>query len=106
MKKVILDFHFFQELANVPDYVEENIKFYQEKFLEWLTDPSNKHQYWFYPDPVENDFADDDNEPSLSYAGEAFVYWLNEFILTDSVEKASLEEGEYTGKTIYKIIHF
>lgn len=60
-------------LIMAPAYVAQRAKDYQMRFDKWLSAPENDHGYWI---------TGPDGTPALCYDGaEAFVRWLNEFVL-------------------------
>lgn len=69
-------------LLSVPAFVAENARAYQAEFDKWLHAPSSKHDYWV---------TAPDGTKALCYDGaEAFVAWLNKYVLHDTEAKAQL----------------
>ena len=67
-------------LIAVPAIIADHAKEYQKDFDQWLYSPNANHNYWI---------ASPDGTKALSYDGaEAFVSWLNEYILKDIEHKA------------------
>lgn len=67
-------------LISVPTIVAENAKEYQTRFDKWLNSPCADHNYWI---------QSPDGTRALCYDGaEAFVSWLNEYILINTETKA------------------
>lgn len=77
---VNLVFDYYTDIIDVPNYIAYNIKDYQDKCDEWLFDESIDHQFW-----ERDEFGKKD---VVGICSEAFVYWLNEFILKNNDEKA------------------
>lgn len=85
MKRIAIKMTYDADIAEVPDFIEADLKKYQRKFDKWLYDKSNKHKYWVYKD----------GRPyGVSFRGDAFVEYLNEVVLCDCDEKASIIEME------------
>ena len=69
-------------LILTPARIAQRAKEYQLQFDQWLTAPASEHSYWV---------ASPDGTPALCYDGaEAFVRWLNEFVLTPDETPASV----------------
>lgn len=63
-------------LLSVPAHIARDARAYQMQFDKWLTAPQAGHNYWH---------IGPDGTPALRYDGaEAFVKWLNEFVLDAS----------------------
>ncbi len=86
MKPVILHDFCVVDLAIVPNFVADDLYAYQKKFDEWLFDRSNDHGYWVI-DPHDGDWG-------LCYDDEAFIKWLNEYIIEDENEKAAILKND------------
>ena len=68
-----------QCLLSVPAFVAENARVYQAEFDKWLQS-STEHDYWV---------TAPDGTKALCFDGaEAFVAWLNQYVLQDSEGKA------------------
>ena len=80
--RLFVKFDINADIIDVPRFVIDNRKELQLQFLDWLYDTSNLHPYWVYHGKTLG----------VSYRSDAFVHWLNEFILKDCPEKASLLE--------------
>ena len=69
-------------LIMAPEYVAQHAQDYQMQFDEWLHAPATEHGYWV---------TGPDGTPALCYDGaEAFVKWLNEFVLRPEENRASV----------------
>ncbi|MDF2870497.1 MAG: hypothetical protein K0R05_2072 [Anaerocolumna sp.] len=85
MKQVILKWTYYSDIINVPNDIVEDIHEYQMKFDKWLSDKGSKHNYWVtFQNEEGASFA-------LEFDSEAFVTWLNDYILSDSDEKVTFE---------------
>ena len=84
MAKMVLKFTFDADVIEVPDFIVKKRKFYQSKFDEWLFDENNDHTFWLYKKG---------KKVCVSYRAEAFVMWLNTYILADSEEKADIYDS-------------
>lgn len=73
-------FDYYVDIINVPDYIGINIKKYQNKCDRWLFNKLNEHEFW------EKDSSG--RKLGVGVCSESFIYWLNNFILNDSHEKA------------------
>ena len=93
MSIVVLEWACDYVLIDCPSYISDKIDAYQQQFDIWLSDRSNNHGYWVsyeYSaeyfiergeiDPYEGG-RDPDGKDGLSFGAEAFVNWLNEYIL-------------------------
>lgn len=69
------------DIAYIPDICSEKIESYYDAFLKWLYDKKTDHKYWVYRNG---------RKYGVSYSGDAFVYWLNRFILMDSDDQAKI----------------
>ena len=81
---IMIKHDYYNDLINVPDSIAKNIKKYQNKFDKWLHDKSNNHPFW------ETDKFG--KKLAAITSSEAFIYWINEFVLSDSKQKAVLYE--------------
>lgn len=77
---VNLVFDYYTDIINVPDSIVNQIKKYQNKCDKWLYNKLNNHEFWIK----------DENGKKLGVGicSEAFVYWLNEFVLKNNDKKA------------------
>lgn len=77
---MLLNFAFSEydtDILEVPEFIIENIDLYRKKFEKWLYDKSNKMTY-------------DSKDRVFRFRGDAFVYWLNTYVLKDNDTKAKL----------------
>jgi hypothetical protein len=85
--KVIIDFYEDADIIECPENIVGSLMDYREKFLEWLFDKQNEHSYWYYKNGEKF---------GCCYRSEAFVEWLNKFILFDSLDKVEVIETNVT----------
>lgn len=78
MEKILINFEYRSDLALVPNEIVTDLYDLKLTFCSWLKDPYN-HNYF-----INN---------TLSFDGQAFVDWLNKYILKDA-EKATLLEPD------------
>lgn len=81
--KIIAQFSFDMDIICCPDYIVNDLETYKENFYVWLYDKKNNHPYWLQKNGKKY---------SCLYRSQAFVDWLNEFILQNSKEKATVVE--------------
>lgn len=79
--KVVLDFDDSADIIDCPSFIVDDIINYQINFIDWLNDESNNHCYWNYTNGRKN---------GVSFRCEAFVEYLNRYILNRSNDKASI----------------
>lgn len=75
-------FDYYVDIINVPDNIGLNIKKYQNQCDRWLYNKLNDHEFW------EKDSSG--KKLGVGICSEAFVYWLNKFVLKNSKEKANI----------------
>lgn len=80
--RMLVNFSINADIIDVPQSVIDNRKALQSCFFDWLYDTGNNHKYWRMLDGTMG----------VMYRSDAFVEWLNEFVLKDSTEKASILE--------------
>lgn len=93
---MLLNFAFSEfdaDILDVPRLVIDNINSYRKEFEKWLYDKSNKMTY-------------DTKERVFRFRGDAFVYWLNTYVLNESSEKAKLinsqpDSVDLSAKTVW-----
>lgn len=73
-------FDYYADIISVPDSFGINIKKYQNQCDKWLFNKLNEHEFW--------EKNDSENKLGVGVCSESFIYWLNEFVLKDSKEKA------------------
>ena len=61
----------YVDIINMPDEIAGNLDEVVNEFLKWMFDKTNDHKYWI---------IEDGQKKYCSYATEAFVDWLNQFI--------------------------
>lgn len=82
---MVLKFCIDADIIDCPEHILDKLPEYQNQFTDWLFDKNNDHPYWFYING---------EKMGCCYRSEAFVNWLNEFILKDSQYKAKILEKE------------
>ncbi len=83
--KVVLEFCINSDIIECPNNIIKDIKKYQLDFFDWLFDENNDHSYWTY---------EDGKKEGCCYRSDAFVEYLNTFVLSESDEKAVIIEQE------------
>lgn len=83
MIKVLVKFCVNADIIECPDWVVTDLKGYQQSFDVWLFDKKNDHPYWKYKDGEKY---------GCCYRANAFVDWLNRFVLCSALEKSSVLE--------------
>ncbi|HEX9061775.1 MAG TPA: hypothetical protein VF941_16475 [Clostridia bacterium] len=83
MKKIVLSADNYPCIYIVPDFIAGNMKEYIDQFFDWLYNENNDHGYWVKTSAGEL--------RGVCYTEEAYIKWLNEFVVGDS-EKAILVE--------------
>lgn len=81
--KVLVKFCVDADIIECPNHIVSDLEEYQHRFTEWLYDKNNDHSYWMYVDGEKY---------GCSYRAEAFVEWLNTFILNSNQDKAKVLE--------------
>lgn len=87
--KVVLKFCINADIIDCPNDIIKNLGKYQLDFFDWLFDENINHSYWMY---------EDGKKEGCCYRSDAFVEWLNSFILAERDEKAIVLEVE---KNVY-----
>ena len=95
---VNLVFDYYTDVINVPDEIGTQIKKYQKKYDKWLYNKDNNHQYW-----EKDEYG---KKLGVGICSDAFVYWLNSFVLNDGEQKAvvlkrNLQEYDSSLPTIF-----
>jgi len=80
---LITKFDISADIIDVPPFIINDIKSYQEQFFIWLCDKNNDHAYWHYQGGKKY---------GLNYRSNALIEWLNTFPLADYSEKAEAVE--------------
>ncbi len=79
---LFVEFDVSADIIDVPERVIQEKDKLHRQFLKWLTDKRNHHKYWVTVG----------GHRGLSYRSEAFVEWLNTYILSESEEKARIDQ--------------
>lgn len=87
MKKVVIEMTYDADIILVPDEIEQNIKKIQEQFDDWIHDKANDHPFWVYKHREKY---------CPCFRGDAFVYYLNTYIIQDKSKEACVLEMEVT----------
>ena len=75
---LFVEFDVSADIIDVPEAVIDRRDHLHKSFLKWLCDRRTKHKYWVTVN----------GHNGLCYRSDAFVEWLNEYILKESDEKA------------------
>ena len=78
-------FTFNYDLIDVPKDIANNIKKYQLQCDKWLFDKNNNHNFWIR--------RGSNKKYAVNTCSEAFVYYLNTFVLKNSNGVASVVES-------------
>lgn len=78
--KIVLKFTYDADIISIPFEHIFFLKKYQNSFDEWIHNDEIEHPYWDYSS----------GDKVACFRGDAFVFWLNKFILNDSPQKAIL----------------
>lgn len=81
--KVLVEFSVDADIIECPKWTVEELPAYQIQFREWLFDKKNDHPYWVYKNEEKH---------GCCYRSHAFVEWLNNFVMQDNLEKATVIE--------------
>ena len=79
-------FTYDYDLIDVPQELVKQIKKLQLKCDKWLYNKENEHEYWI-KEGLSTKFA-------VNTCSEAFVYWLNTFVLADFEYKAKIVQKD------------
>lgn len=91
-------FDYYVDIVSVPDYIGIDLLKYQNKCDQWLFDKTNEHEFW------EKD--DSGKKLGVGICSEAFIYWINKFILKDSEEKAYIVKRNINENNNYPSIYY
>lgn len=80
MKLLICFSEFDADIIDVPLFVLEKKNKLSDRFIKWLYDKDNDHGFW------------DSKKSVVNFRSEAFVFWINQFVLKDSKEQAVVLE--------------
>ena len=91
-------FDYYADIVSVPDYIGIDLLNYQNKCDKWLFDKTNEHECW------EKDASG--KKLGVGICSEAFIYWINKFILKDSEEKAYIVKRNINENNNYPSIYY
>ena len=91
-------FDYYADIVSVPDYIGIDLLNFQNKCDKWLFDKTNEHEFW------EKDASG--KKLGVGICSEAFIYWINKFILKDSEEKAYIVKRNINVKNNYPSIYY
>ena len=77
--RVLVEFCIDADMIECPDFIVKDLESYQGEFSKWLCNEENDHNYWVYKNGEKY---------GCNYRSEAFVEWLNTFVLNTCAEKA------------------
>lgn len=83
---VNLVFDYYTDVVDVPDFVAEKLKKYQNKCDKWLFNKLNEHDFW--------ELDENGNKEAVGICSEAFVYWLNHVELSSSNQTAKIVQRD------------
>lgn len=75
MVKVAIEFTYYVDIIEVPDYIAKDIKKYQRAFDKWLYDKDNNHGLWVIVDGQKK---------AVSFDTQDFVDYLNRHAISNS----------------------
>lgn len=90
MIKVLVEFCIDADIIECPDWIVKDLGLYQTRFREWLSDENNDHSYWCYKNG---------KKVGSSFRSDAFVEWLNKFVLYNQSEKSKVLEECVSSET-------
>lgn len=101
MKEVIINWTYCYDQIACPSFIADDLEHYQMEFDSWISNPNNEHEYWIYIDA---------GEVALSFDTDAFVNWLNKYVIEND-EKAyflqrNIEKGVFKKKFKFPTINF
>lgn len=82
--KIVVDFGCDADIIDCPEQIIDDLDNLRNRFIDWLFDEKNDHSYWMYENGEKH---------GCCYRSEAFIEWLNKYILTDSEYKVELIES-------------
>jgi hypothetical protein len=82
--EAVIQFGMDADIIDCPVDILNNLTEYRNKFIDWLYDKQNHHSYWVYKNGEQY---------GCCYRSEAFVEWLNYFVLPNSIIKAKVLES-------------
>lgn len=95
MGKVLLNWTYQSDLIECPDYISDHLLNYQLSFDQWLTNPSNHHGYWT---------KDCEGDDAVCFGSDAFVDWLNEYVIKDGENKVIFAKMDFQANEIEKLL--
>ncbi len=87
---VVFTFRF--DLVDVPKDIAKDLKKHQLQCDKWLFNKKNNHEFW-----IERG---SNKKYAVNTCSEAFVYYLNTFVLNNSKEKATIVEKSKPNKIL------
>lgn len=87
--RLFVEFDCYADIIDVPEAVITKRKQYRNRFLDWLYDKNNRHEYW-----VKVQDQEGEQLYGVQFGSDAFVKWLNEKVLKKSDFKASVVERD------------
>lgn len=89
---IFLKFTYDADLVECPDYIANNLDKYQLDFDKWLSAEDSNHNYWHrMPESMGGG-------PALCFGSDAFVDWLNEYVIDENTKKAVIIERDLEPK--------
>lgn len=85
---VVFTFRF--DMVDVPSVIAKDINKYQLQCDKWLFDKKNSHEFW-----IERG---SNKKYAVNTCSEALVFYLNNYVLNDSKEKATIVEKSKPNK--------
>lgn len=85
----------YVDIVNMPSEIVDNLDEVVNKFFAWMFDKSNNHKYWV---------IEGSEKKYCSYSTEAFIEWLNQFIIKGkkaTIIAISTEQIDDTLPTLY-----
>jgi len=107
MKQIIIDWGWFYDVFQCPDYIVDDIQNYEAQFYQWLENKDNDHGYWGaypqaeagIPDPYLP--RDPNGQDFVCWGVEALIDWLNKYAINrDNDEKVVLTEFQFDDRDI------
>lgn len=89
---IVLNWEYSSDLVECPKEIAENLRFYQLEFDNWISNKTSKHNYF-----VQSEFG-----LALSFDSNAFVNWLNTYVLLNNQEKAKIIKIDIISKEEFK----
>ncbi|MBU5333900.1 hypothetical protein [Anaerocolumna aminovalerica] len=84
MKHILLQWTYYADIISVPDKIADNLVYYQMEFDKWISNKNNNHNYWLISYPNEGEVIE-----GLCFDSNAFINWLNEFVIKNNNQKAT-----------------